>query len=332
MKSVPPRCPVAIITLHEESGFGSEVSASIAEITAVVVTYCPNLQALGMLLSALRGQVGSVVIVDNGSDGSFRRWLDERVGGNEVLIALGDNLGVAAAQNNGIEWARRHGMTHVILFDQDSIPEPEMVSQLLRAIRQKIALGIRVAAVGPRYEDERNKKHPSFIRVTGFKAVKDVCNKSGKIIESDIVISSGCLIPLAALEKVGGLLDDLFIDQVDIEWCLRAKSLGYQAFGVCDAVMRHSLGEEPKTFFRRKILHHGPLRHYYIFRNAVWLLFQNYVPMGWKFLFIRTILVRLVLYGCLVPPRLTYLKMMTQGIWHGLVGRLGKLEVKDRCL
>lgn len=292
-------------------------------IAAIVVAYYPDLQALERLLSALRGQVGSVVIVDNGLDGSFRRWFDERVGGNEVLIALGDNIGVAAAQNKGIDWAMRHDMTYVILFDQDSIPEPDMVSQLLWAIRKKTALGIRVAAVGPRYYDERNRRRPSFIRVSGFKAVKGACNKSGEIIESDIVISSGCLIPLAALRKVGGPLNDLFIDQVDIEWCLRAKSHGYQTFVVCDAVMRHLLGEEPKILFGRKLLHHSPLRHYYIFRNAVWLLFKAYIPLGWKLLFIRTLCLRFGFYILLVSPRLGYFKMMALGVWHGLRSRMG---------
>jgi len=296
------------------------------KITAVIVTHHPDLNVLEMLLLAIRGQVKNVVIVDNGSGEYFLHWFDERDWQNEFLIDLGDNFGIATAQNKGINWAERHGMTHVVLFDQDSIPGSDMVSKLFDALQHKMCLGIKVAAMGPGYVDERNTGHPSFIRVSCFKVVTGVCAKFDEIIESDIVISSGCLICLKVLREIGELIDDLFIDQVDIEWCLRAKALGYQSFVVCGAEMNHSLGEKPKTFFRRKFLHHGPLRHYYIFRNAVWLIFQSYVPFGWKLLFIRIIIVKMFLYGCLVSPRLSYLKMMTQGILHGFVGRLGRYQ------
>jgi rhamnosyltransferase len=90
--------------------------------------------------------------------------------------------------------------------------------------------------------------------------------------------------------------------------------------------MHHSLGGMPKFFLGRKFVHQNPLRHYYIFRNAVWLLSKNYVPLGWKILFIRSIFLRLFVYVCFVAPRKSYFRMMTKGIWHGLRGRLGKLK------
>ena len=103
------------------------------------------------------------------------------------------------------------------------------------------------------------------------------------------------------------------------------KSLGYRSFGACNAVMAHSLGEDPLVFLGRKFLNHNPLRHYYIFRNAVWLISKKYVSIGWKLRFTMVILIRYLLYPLWVTPRFTYLKMMTLGIWHGLIGRMGKL-------
>ena len=295
-------------------------------VVAVVVTYQPVMELLEQLLDILTPQVAKIVVVDNGSVSDLTLLSNQRKFQNIEIIPWSENKGIAAAHCLGIERAREYNAEFVLLMDQDSIPEADMVSQLLGAINQKIALGINVAAAGPRYVDERNVNHPSFIRVTGFNAVKGGCERSGEIIDSDMIISSGCMIPLSVLEKVGDPIIDLFIDQVDIEWCLRAKKIGYQSYVVCDAKMRHSLGEEPKKLLNRKILHHSPLRHYYIFRNAVWLLFKNYVPLGWKFLLVRTILFRFVIYVCGVFPRLTYLKMMSLGIWHGLTGRLGKFE------
>ncbi len=297
-------------------------------IAAIVVTYNPEINILSRLLDILKKQVNSIVLVDNGTGMYFREFFESRHRNNEFLICLGANCGVAVGQNVGIEWAKRNGKTHVILFDQDSLPEPDMVFNLLSAMRKLNSRGINVAAVGPRYQDERNINHPPFIRVSGLKIEKSFCQSlSEEIVESDMIISSGSLISLSTLAEVGGPLNELFIDQVDVEWCLRARSHGYALFGVCNAFMHHSLGQMPKYFWGRKFIHQNPLRHYYIFRNAVWLLFKSYVPIGWKFLFMRTIFVRFFFYVCFVKPRQSYLKMMTKGILDGLCGRLGRLQV-----
>jgi len=294
-------------------------------VSAIVVTYHPEVAVLQKLLSALDEQIDSIVLVDNGSGEYLQKFIESRRKDNEYLIRLGSNLGVAAAHNRGIEWARRMGQTHVVLFDQDSIPEPDMVFRLMSNLLKIECKGIKVAAVGPRYKDERNMDRPSFISVSGLKVVKHFCQSEDQIIESDVLISSGSLIPLSILSEVGGPLDALFIDQVDFEWCFRVKSYGYRLFGICSAVLHHSMGENPGIILGKKFLHHGPLRHYYIFRNAVWLLSKSYVPSGWKFLFIRTILIRFIVYCGFISPRLDYLKMMTKGVWHGIKGQLGKL-------
>ena len=294
-------------------------------IVAVVITYHPELDALAALLNALTPQVSTVVVVDNGSDKSVRDWLDQHYSHGVVHgLFLGTNTGVASAQNAGIAWARRQGADHVVLFDQDSLPAPDMILHLSQAIQQKEKEGHKIGAAGPRYVDERNKDRAAFSRIDGLSLKKIRCDdESEQIVSSDFVISSGALISLATLEKVGEMAECLFIDQVDIEWGLRAKSLGYQSYGVCAAVMRHSLGETPISFMGRKVLHHGPLRHYYILRNAVWLLFRPYIPLGWKWLFVRTIFLRFGFYTLTVAPRLEHLRMMSLGIWHGLRGRMG---------
>ncbi len=300
------------------------------DIVAVVVTYQPTLEVLEQVIDALAPQVNSVLVVDNGSNVDSSAWHNQHQTHAVELILLGENKGIAAAHNVGIKWAQDRRVEFVLLMDQDSIPAPDMVFRLLFALRQLTKQGIKVAAVGPRYLDERNREHPSFIRVSGLKVDKSPCLPSEEIVESDFIISSGSLIPLATLAEVGGPLNDLFIDQVDLEWCFRARSRGYSLFGACNAILYHALGEAPKSLFGQKFIHHGPLRHYYIFRNAVWLLFKSYVSVGWKLLFIRTIFIRFLVYVCLVSPRLAYLKMMAKGVWHGLRGRMGKLETSNR--
>jgi len=278
------------------------------------------------LLDTLAKQVGQIVVVDNSADESLSLWLLGRSRSNENLIPLGDNLGVATAQNAGIAWAREQGADYVVLFDQDSEPAPDMIERLVEAAKAMAAQGHVVAAVGPRYLDARQNNPPPFIRVRGLQLERCTCTEPDAIVPVDYLISSGCLIPMTTLDAVGDMTDALFIDYVDIEWGLRAKRFGYQSFGVCNASMRHSLGEHPIHFFGRQIPLHSPLRHYYHFRNAVWLYRQSWLPLNWKLADGWRLLLKYGFYTLFAHPRLKHFRMMTLGLWHGLRGRMGQLD------
>jgi len=292
------------------------------KVLAIVVTFHPEFNALGALLDILNSQVDTVVVVDNCSGNDFYNWFNKFYAQKVHGIFLAENTGVATAQNKGIVWARTEGADAVVLFDQDSLPEHGMVNCLAMALKNEQAKGNKVAAVGPKYVDERNVDRPSFSRLIGIRLKKVLYEQ--EIVPSDFIISSGSLIPICTLDEVGMMNDEFFIDQIDIEWCLRAKACGYQSYGVCSTTMQHNLGEEPLKFLGFTLLHHSPLRHYYIFRNAIRLLFKSYIPLGWKLIFIRTLLLRFFLYSLFVTPRLKYCKMMAKGVWHGLKGRMGK--------
>ena len=66
--------------------------------------------------------------------------------------------------------------------------------------------------------------------------------------------------------------EDLFIDWVDIEWCLRAESQGLESYIVPSAIMMHSIGDDTVRVLGRDINLHSDLRNYYMVRNATYLL------------------------------------------------------------
>lgn len=298
-------------------------SQPAARVSAVIVTYEPALDALGRLIAAVSPQVDSLIVVDNGSGGEFGRWLAEQAPAAR-LTALGGNYGIARAQNVGIETARAERADYVLLLDQDSVPAPDMAARLVEAAEAKRAEGVRVAAVGPRYEDARQMNPIPFIRVEGLRLERLTCASPAAVVEVDYLIASGCLIPMEALDAVGGMREDLFIDYVDIEWGLRAQRKGYRSFGACAARMSHALGDEPVYFRKRYIPVHSPLRHYYHFRNAVWLYRQPWPRANWKMIDGARLLRKFVFYSLMTPPRLKHAGMMALGIAHGLAGRMGK--------
>lgn len=296
-------------------------------VYAVIVSYHPDLSKLETLFQAISTQVQGVVVIDNGSSEQVVSWLQNRDFLIPYLfIPLGANMGIASAQNEGIRAARSASADYVILFDQDSCPSPDMVDNLLEAAHAKTTDGFKVAALGPRYMDVRQDNPPPFIKVIGMKVLRQPCSEPDSIVEVDYLIASGCLIPMSTLEDVGMMCDELFIDYVDIEWGLRAKSMGYQSFGVCGARMKHDLGDEPIEFLGKQYPHHSPLRHYYHVRNAVWMYRQPWLPTHWKLADGWRLLLKYGFYSILAKPRFKHWWMMTKGVGHGLIGRTGRLN------
>jgi rhamnosyltransferase len=296
-----------------------------AIVWAVVVSFNPRQEKLQILLDLLSPQVMGIVVVDNGSSNKELDRIPSRPTIRPLhLIRFTENRGIAAAQNAGISYARRHGPEFVILFDHDSAPDADMVARLIHVAKEKTSSGVKLAAVGPRYLDERQDNPPPFIAIDGFRIRRMTCKEPDSVVEVSYLIASGCLIPMRALDIVGDMREALFIDYVDIEWGLRAREMGFRSFGVCAAKMSHDLGDEPIRFMGRSIPLHSPLRHYYHFRNAVWLYRQDWLSWQWKLADGWRLLVKYGFYTLFAPPRHKHLQMMTKGVWHGLTGRLGR--------
>jgi len=283
-------------------------------IIAVVVTYHPEEKILAALLGALAPQVREIVVVDNGQAQTSSLLMSAGIASDKIsVLALGENYGVAAAQNRGIAVAKRKGATHVLLLDHDSIPAPDMVEKLFEAVENLTGRGLKVAAVGPRYRFPDTDHYSYFVRFGKLRFKKIYCSgEDGReYIPVDFLISSGCLIPCDALNAVGQMDESLFIDHVDTDWFLRARYDGYAAFGVCSATMDHQLGDGLFHLgfgTKKKLPIHSPLRLYYIFRNSILLYRRAYAPDDWKV----NDLVRLC------HPRKEYIKMMARGIRDGI--------------
>lgn len=298
------------------------------KVLGVVVTYHPEFERLVALLARLHAQVDSIVVVDNASPESFRARLSARKMEGLESIFLDKNLGIGAAQNIGVRRAKTRGATHVLLLDQDSLPAPDMVARLIDALRTCEAGGRRIAAVGPRIMDDRLRRVRSFRQVKLLSKRRDLCGDNQAIVSVDYLIASGCLIPMSIYDLVGLMREDLFIDYVDIEWGLRAKLRGFESIGVCAARMGHELGDEPINLIGRTFPVRAPLRHYYMFRNAIWIYSRMPFPLTWKVIDGWHLFAKYWFYICFARPRRDHFHMMTLGIWHGAKGKLGKLDGK----
>jgi len=293
-------------------------------VFAVIVTYNPDLAMLDDLLNSLLPQVGRAVVIDNCSSSDMDRWFNSVIHTNVTLHKLEENYGIARAQNIGMQKVPSSGMDFILLSDQDSKPAENMVFELRSAANRLLESGNKVAAVGPCYVDVRQDNPPPFLKIEGFRVKRQIAEHPNSVVEVDYVIASGCLIPIDVFRHVGIMNSELFIDYVDIEWGIRAQTLGFQSYGVFAAKMGHSLGDEHVSFLGRKVTLHSPLRHYYLIRNGFWLYRQKHMPVNWKFVDGYRMLLRMCFYTIFAKPRRKHFSMMMVGLRHGLRSRMGR--------
>jgi rhamnosyltransferase len=232
--------------------------ASKADVCAVVVTYHPD-PGFPDRLAQVRSQVGRVVVVDNGSSPPAREILRNMAAGTDVDLILNDaNLGVATALNQGIGQARDRSFRWALTLDQDSVVEPFLIETLLEA-HNDFPMKEKVAVVGSNYYDEKRGK----TLVPGSPG-------QPAYLEQTTVITSGSLISVDAYGRIGPFRDDFFIDHVDDEYCLRARSKGYKVILCRRPVLRHSIGSaRAARIFGREAWtsNHSAARRYHMMRN-----------------------------------------------------------------
>ena len=300
-------------------------------VTAAVTTYEPNLQTLEAQFSRLAGQVDTLLVIDNGSTNAADVAQLVSQFPFAQFTGSGENRGLGWAHNEGLRRALAEGADAVLLLDQDSLPSEGMVAVLHHALVQQRHLGVRTAAVGARYLGT-DQGHPSyFVQFGRLHFRRCFCSKAhaGKLIRADMLISSGTLFSREALEAVGLMDEGLFIDHLDTEWFLRAGALGWQSFGVCDALMDHGLGDRTVRVWLGRWRHlpvHQPFRYYYVYRNSLLLWRRDYPSRRWKHTDILRLAKMFFVFAFFTGQRLKNLTMMLRGLRDGLAGKTGRLE------
>lgn len=308
---------------------------ALPEIAAVVVTFHPD-HAFLQRLSLLLEQVARVVIVDNNSDQTcLLPWAPKLAEEHRVtLLRNTENLGIAAALNQGIHRLVDEGYQWVLTLDQDSICGTGMVA----ALRHKIEAdpdSSSIAIVGVNRQDpiDPNSDHlwlrpknrfpfiPFFERVT--------CGKLG-YEGTTAVITSGSLVNVGVFQQIGAFRDEMFIDLVDTEYCLRARRTGYRIVVACDANLIHRIGEKRKVSILGMGIvatHHAPLRRYYLFRNTVTLM-REYFRVHPHWIIYHSLALGQILLGIVLleSRKFAALRACLLGIYDGVRGKIGPTD------
>jgi len=284
-------------------------------VATLIITYNSDIIKLQQIVSKLSFD-SDVFIVDNSDNASFSSSIDNL--NTHSTLFNKSNLGIAAAQNIGLNEILKKSYQFVLLMDDDSIPPDNFINDLLLSYQELNYKHRNIAALcaKPIY---RNSLSNQIIDISNAKNIN-----LKKYFPCDLLNSSGSLIPVSNFKKVGLFNELLFIDLVDFEWGYRAKYIGLDIYICRDILFDHTLGKYSIKFGPFTISCGAPIRSYYQFRNSFLISKNPYIPLTYKFRIIFKLPVKLFCNFIFFDNRLLRLKLSLMGCLHGLCGRGGK--------
>lgn len=275
----------------------------------IVICFNPMESKVKNLINKVSGDGTVVYIANNG--GMSVELIDSLKGEGVEVITFDENLGLGKAINEIAEIVPQT-VRVIFTFDQDSSP-PE--NYILRTWDHYVRLAERQEKLGV--------LTPSFVDArSGYQYQQKAIATGEEFTELTITLQSGMCIPIDVW-RANKFNPELFIEFVDTEWCYRIKSKGYKVLQMNDVVMHHEVSDQaPKEFLGFKLLKYKPIRRYYFFRNAIFLLKQSYVPLYNKVRLLTGACNRILAIALLDDFKIASYKQSLFGILDGI--KLGR--------
>ena len=236
-----------------------------------------------------------VIVVDNGSSDNSVGAIRERFP-DIVLLESENNLGTAGGRNIGIRYVLKSGADFVLFLDNDTILDPQLIWNLMKAVDIVGSHGILGAKIY--YFDDPYKiwyagskwKYSGFIHL-GMGDTDDG-QRFNSITETAYACGCALFVDKKVIEKIGIFDEKFFAYFEETDFCYRAKAEGFRSFLVPSAKVWHkissSTGGKASPFF-----------HYYLNRNIL-LWAERHLPLGDKIKLYWNVLDKLV--RAVLPP------------------------------
>jgi len=238
-----------------------------ADVCAVITTFRPD-DRFPDRVRIVRGQVGAVVIINDGECGDniqkLNHWFEGQ--SNVFLHHNPRNMGVAASLNAGLSIARSRGCQWVLTLDDDSLVRRDMVQRLINWLQSNPfskpigIIGMSWVAPGDIGKLKLNGEKRTYRELRG-------------------IITSGSFFAMETYDCIGPFRDDFYIDFVDIDYCLRARRKGLAVIRLNEAGFLHIIGNSRVV----RVMGIGivvedqqPFRVYYGYRNSTVLALEHW--------------------------------------------------------
>jgi rhamnosyltransferase len=238
------------------------------KIAGVVTLYNPTDKDISNINTYI-DDIDRLYIIDNteGKDNKSRIPKNKKI----KYFFKNENIGVASALNIGARLAIKEKYKYLLTMDQDTTFKPGVMNKLKDAIN-KFDMN-DIAIVTPWHN---TKMH-----------IKDINVEYDYPTE---IVTSGNILNLDIYQKLGGFKDWMFIDGIDLEYCLNLRKNGYKILRVVHARIDHELGDiKYRYLFGKEFIsnNYSPIRRYYIMRNNHYIfdMYKDFDPSTcWRIL------------------------------------------------
>lgn len=271
----PDQDPFAVIVVLNWNGWEDTVEC----LNSLTNLNYPNYQA---------------VVVDNAStDGS----VDEIVHRfpDQTILENSENLGYAAGNNVGIQWAVDHKADYIWILNNDTEVAVNALCELIERVQFEPNIGICGSTLI--YHDRRNRvqaygggtffKYLAITKTIGDGlSIRKPVNQLYIEQKLDFVSGASMLVSADFIMDVGLIAEDYFLYYEEVDWALRSKN-------------RYKLGYAPKSYVYHKEgasiqkgaenkQRRSKLSEYYQIRNRLKItrkFFPHLLPVIWFTLF-----------------------------------------------
>ena len=187
-----------------------------------------------------------ILVVDNGSIDDSVIFIKENFP-EVIVIENGANLGFAAGNNVGIDYALSQGADYILLLNNDTVVDSQMLWAFMDATEQYPGAGILGSKIYFYGETQKiwfagGEWLPNQARFihTGYGKI-DNGKDWEKIQPTDYICGCALLVKAEVVKKIGMLEPKYFLIWEETDWCYRAKRAGYKCLFIPESKVWHKI-------------------------------------------------------------------------------------------
>lgn len=213
-------------------------------IAVGVVLYNPSYEEL-LNINTYIDNVDHVLIYDNSDEKNIAEIKEVLTSNTFTYFYNGNNDGISKSFNRIFREAQSLKIDYILLLDQDSVIEDFNIDVIKKNLSKA--------------------KKSNYCLNVPFNKINE--KEANNVI---FAITSGMIIKTDFFLTIGGYDENLFIDGVDHDYCLRLLEVGESISLIKNVCLNQQLGRGKKNLFG--VYEHTAIRNYYIFRNRLYLI------------------------------------------------------------
>ena len=186
-----------------------------------------------------------IICVDNGSSPEHVSELRAGMPAGTVLMELGENTGVAHANNVGMRYALEHDVDWTLLLNNDATVDPSCLDRCLAEATAQRNLAIVGPAVTFADQPERlwfaGGQVSDWFAVPRHRGLGQPVTALPATSDTGYVSTCCALISSAAWRSVGAFRADYFMYYDETEWCQRARAAGFRCRYLGEVLAAHAV-------------------------------------------------------------------------------------------